>query len=289
MKKVAFAVLSCLSLISCKTTKIKLDREVNYIPYYVKVYEADSLYLEGDYAKSYIILDSLFKKFKPINREVYSEYEAYIATSVATNNTKNVKDLVRTSFEKYGSRVIDFEADSLLMESIRLSGWNSSDLKLFSEKYRKKIKIDIRKQVAEIMRRDQEVRLIEHIDIEKLREVDNVNDFTLRNIIKKYGFPHKGVIGGSGFDENYVNLGGFFKHVADSSFFNFYLPILTDLSKKGKCEPSLFTGRVDRKLINEKKKQLYGSYRDDDYKLMPLIDEKKVDSVRKSVGLDSVD
>ena len=67
-----FTIIFTLSLYSCKSNYTRIgDKNANYITYYLKVYEADSLNLIGEYKSSNEILDSLFKKFEPINQQTF--------------------------------------------------------------------------------------------------------------------------------------------------------------------------------------------------------------------------
>ena len=90
MEKTAILLgIMVTALVSCKSSYIRIgDENANYIPYYLKVYEADSLFIVGDYERSYEILDSLFKKYEPINIDGYEEYLIYIASSIELNNIK---------------------------------------------------------------------------------------------------------------------------------------------------------------------------------------------------------
>ena len=102
-----------LGLFSCKSNFTSIgDKNANYIPYYLKVYEADSLYLLGNYKQSYEILDSLFKKFEPINMPVYFEYEQYI--KLAYNFNRQTKKDIRKLSECYNYNLMDLKNDSIL-------------------------------------------------------------------------------------------------------------------------------------------------------------------------------
>ena len=119
MKKVIVSlIISALIVSSCKISKdvenVKVIKEVNYIPYYLKVYEADSLYLIKNYERSYSILDSLFKVYKPLNLEKYKEYETYISSAFALDMKINFKDSILKSIENYGSNSRYFKYDSLM-------------------------------------------------------------------------------------------------------------------------------------------------------------------------------
>jgi len=65
-------VMSVLLLISCKSSYTKIgDKKANYIPYYLKVYEADSLYYAKNYTNYKKELENLFAKYEPINIVLY--------------------------------------------------------------------------------------------------------------------------------------------------------------------------------------------------------------------------
>lgn len=61
-------IFTIFLLMSCKAKQISQEeKSLNYIPYYLQVYKADSLYMTKNYKQSYEILDKLFKKYKPLN------------------------------------------------------------------------------------------------------------------------------------------------------------------------------------------------------------------------------
>ena len=64
MKKITIIAL-VLIIISCSSKQKFISEQnqepINYIPYYLKVYEADSLFTIKDYQGSCKILDDLFK------------------------------------------------------------------------------------------------------------------------------------------------------------------------------------------------------------------------------------
>ena len=94
--------------------KEEIKTDTNYIPYFLKVYEADSLYLTKEYNKSFTILDSLFKKYKPLNLEKYKEYETYISCAFLLEKKINYKDSILKSIQNYGSNPRYFKYDSIL-------------------------------------------------------------------------------------------------------------------------------------------------------------------------------
>ena len=76
--KVGMFFLISISFISCKSYQKIGGENSNYIPYYLKVYEADSLFLVKKFSLAYEKYDSLFKYYEPINMPLYLECENYI-------------------------------------------------------------------------------------------------------------------------------------------------------------------------------------------------------------------
>lgn len=92
---------------SCKSTYTKIgDKNANYIPYYLKVYEADSLYIVENYEKSFKILDSLFKKYEPVNTYIYYEVINYMKLKVILNKRISRKE-TENWILNYGVTLLD--------------------------------------------------------------------------------------------------------------------------------------------------------------------------------------
>jgi hypothetical protein len=90
-------------LLSCKSSYTRIgDKNANYIPYYLKVNEADSLFLVGNYQKSHKILDSLFQKYEPANTDRFYEYGVYLMSCIMANDTIGLKKKMSYSYKKYG-------------------------------------------------------------------------------------------------------------------------------------------------------------------------------------------
>ena len=108
-------VVSFFTLFSCRSNYQKIgDKNSNYIPYYLKVYEADSLYLTKNFSLAYEKYDSLFKYYEPINIPLYFEFENYIKSGLLTNKKKRFKTEFKELFTKYGYTYNTLENDSLL-------------------------------------------------------------------------------------------------------------------------------------------------------------------------------
>ena len=78
IKKHLIFLFSSISLLSCKSINkkdIQQNKNSDYSNYYRLVSIADSSYAAGNYNKSVITLDTLFKRVKPLSTPEYSEYD----------------------------------------------------------------------------------------------------------------------------------------------------------------------------------------------------------------------
>ena len=112
--KVGMFFLISISFISCKSYQKIGGENSNYIPYYLKVYEADSLFLVKNYSLAYEKYDSLFKYYKPINMPLYFEFENYIKAGLLSNKKKNFKNEFKKIVTNYGYTYGNIEKDTLL-------------------------------------------------------------------------------------------------------------------------------------------------------------------------------
>lgn len=279
-------------IVSCKSKKLieleTTNREINYIPYFLKVYEADSLYIVKEYEKAYRILGGLFKEYKPLNIEQYKEYETYISCAYVLNMKINFKDSILKSIELYGSNSRYFKYDSLMNETFKNVKFASDDILRSTKAYRSTLNFRLRDSIQVMCRMDQEVRQKELIDYRNMSKVDSLNQIKLENIFNKYGFPHEKLIGEFYIDSTDINLGAIFLHTEKKFRLNFLLPNILNFVKKGLAYPENYTQSYDRYLEDSSGKQLYGSYNLKRLKqTIEFIDKKNLDSIRRSVGLPS--
>lgn len=289
MKKFILSILLCFCFItiilSCKSSYVHIgDKNANYLPYYLKVYEADSLYLVNDFEASYKILDSLFKKYEPINMDNYIEYGVYLNSAYKSNNINGLRKKIEIGFEKYGGIVThhkqSYEIYQELIKSVNITNDEIKKLKL---KYYNSLNLELRKQFIENYKEDQEVRN-NGSTYEKIHKIDDRNAKFLDSIFEKHGFPKKSIIGSNCAydtpDSSTIFFNIFFMH-QNKEIRSKYLPILYDAVKKGFLEPDNYAIVYDRDLILKNKKQHYGTYDCEGDCILP----KKIDSIRKSIGL----
>lgn len=291
-KIIALFFLGFILMISCKSKvinrSIPIDKnvEINYIPYYLKVYEADSLYLVKEYEKSYLILDSLFKKYKPLNQEKFKEFETYISCAYVLNKKINLKDSILKSVENYGSNTRYFKYDSLMNLAYLKSKISDDESLKSTTKYLSKLNFPLRDTIKKICAVDQEIRNKNINYNDEIKKVDSLIQIKLIDIFTRNGYPGEKVIGEFYIDSTNVDLGAVFLHTNNEFRMNFLLPKILDAVKKGRAYPQMYTESMDRYLYeNNNQKELYGSY---SRKKKNLKYPQKIDSIRRSIGLPSM-
>ena len=284
MKK-SLLLISIISLIviSCKSSYTKIgDKNANYIPYYLKVYEADSLCLVGNYQRSYEILDSLFEKFEPANMDNVNEYSTYIACCVMTNNIKNIDKKIRNSILKYGSFSRNHpDYDTIYSRLSKTTKVSKEEMKLLGDKYDKKYNKELSYRIIRMFEEDQSAR-IPSLNYEKMDEFQEKHEKEINEIISEFGYPNQKVTGYIfGENDEPVSFDVIFYHQTTENKKK-YLPMLYKSLINGKISPSEYGGIVD-KIYLDNGKLYYGTFLGE----VPLINEKKIDSIRKTIGLPS--
>lgn len=295
MKKIVFLIIVVsFGFFSCKSNYVRIgDKNANYIPYYLKVYQADSLFLVGDYEKSYKILDSLFEKYEPINMEGYYEYGNYLSSSIMIGETKKLRRNVKLAYKNYGGLLIYHKDFFLMIEKIsKETKLSPKKINTLKKKYFEKLDLDLRKKIESLIIEDQSVRG-ENNNSEKQFFFQKKHSEELENIFTNKGYPSYNFIGSDNYFDNTAEIDILLVH-QDNKTIKKYLPFILENVINGKCKPSVYAFLYDRLIWNESNekdgtfKQYYGSYvMSNGLPQLPIINQNKNDSIRKSIGLES--
>ncbi|WP_396162882.1 hypothetical protein [Flavobacterium sp.] len=282
MKKSFFLIsIVTLTIISCKSSYTKIgDKNANYIPYYLKAYEADSLCLVGNYQRSYEILDSLFKKYEPANMDNVNEYSTYIACCVMTGNIENLDEKIRNGILKYGSIIRNHpDGDTIYTRLSKITKVSREEMKLLSQKNDEQYNTELRNRIIRMDDEDQNAR-IPVLNHSKMDEFQKKHEKEIDEIISEFGYPNQKVTGYMFNEYNEpVSFDEIFYHQTTENKKK-YLPLLYDNLVKGKLSPNEYGGIVD-KIYLDNGRLFYGTFLGE----VPLINEKKIDSIRKTIGL----
>jgi len=152
-----------------------------------------------------------------------------------------------------------------------------------------KINKDLAKRIIELAKVDQGVRSLNFEKPELVRgipnylvyAIDGINNIKIRKIINDFGHPTKKLIGRQAMKSFWILI----QHQ------DFDLELQKECMKNCDFEPKEKALLTDRVLVNEGKKQIYGTqfHRDKKMNLIPrpIEDIKNLEKRRKSIGLES--
>lgn len=273
-----------LLLINCNR-KNYASKEINYIPYYLKVYEADSLYITGNYERSFEILDSLFKEYEPINTTY--ELTTYIKAAYQTENYHKLKSYFELLINTWGFKQSQIEYDSILKLSWDKAGLTEKEVQKLELEYRKKINWELRDTLSKMHNIDQQFRGKKGED-----SLDLIHYKKLNKIFKEHGYPDFGLVGNPTIDEN-SDLGIYFIHISMDlnpteydSLKNFILKSISE----GKATPDKIAWLEDIKAFYKNQNSIYGTFGTNESwgDKMIKIDTVTINQNRKRVGLPSL-
>ena len=262
MKKGIIFIILIFLCFSCKSSYTKIgDKKANYIPYYLKVYEADSLYIVGNNKHSFEILDSLFKKYEPINLQMYYEVINYMKLKVILNKQTSKKELKRW-IVKYGVSLSRLENDSLLRYYYTSRNkWLIKNYPKFREKFMTSINLDLREEINKMIFQDQYYRNNNYqANIDKQNRIDSINSKKCINIFKKYGYPNDKIIGDFSIDKRVINISTILLHTKDKERIDYFLPKVLEFIKKGQAPPKVYALMYDQYYLYNGSDQYFGSY-----------------------------
>lgn len=284
---IVFMLLLVISF-SCKTSEVKkskTDGEVNYIPYYLKVYEADSLYITKNYQRSYDILDSLFSKYKPIGMENYNEVLTYCRLKMILNKSIKREEL-SSLISIYGYDKDLFNNDEIfknyfLKKKRDLIDLSDSNYQVLRDSYIKKINIPLRNEIKEMKISDQLYRGKRYSEnMKKQDSIDQINQNRLREIFERVGFPNQSLIGNFMVDKSFVDVIGILLHTKDDQRVNLFMPKVLEYVKKGEAPPNAYAYMKDQLNLYNGEEQYYGSY--DNKTDIPI---NELNRRRRTIGL----
>lgn len=294
MLKVLFVFVS-ISLISCKSYQKIGDKNSNYIPYYLKVYEADSLFLVKKYSLAYEKYDSLFKYYEPINMPLYFEFENYIKSGLLAKKDKSFKKEFKKIVANYGYTYGNIEKDTLLQVLASRFKKSKKDIEKWQKQYSSKIDTFYRYQLTTMNLNDQKVRNQKPLNWDEVAKIDKQNDSILRQMINVIGYPNFKNVGSFrklNEDEKKVDLGVevLLNHFTSSEeSFEFYNQTLPNHIKKGECLPKDYAHLIDRYYTkNSKDSFFYFITFNYDFKNNPSL-VRVINERRKKNGLPSIE
>lgn len=270
--------------------------------YKKKSEEAYAFYEMGEYQRSAELYTKLFASFDEI--KTWDYYNA--ACSWALAGQKDSSFIYLFLATKKGFFLLDhIQSDKDLASLHKANRWEQVVAEVRKNKEKSEAKFD--KKLVRILNKvhetDQQPRLrMDSIskkygwDSEEMKKHwqliqrnDSINELEVTKILDERGWLGSDLIGQQG----NITLFLVIQH-AGLDVQKKYLPMLKDAVRKGNAQPSNLALLEDRVALRSGKPQIYGSQIGQDpdtkkYELQPMIEPRKVNERRASVGLDSIE
>ncbi|OPC03517.1 hypothetical protein BAS09_07455 [Elizabethkingia ursingii] len=200
----------------------------------------------------------------------------------------------------------DYFIDTILIDKNfsalhHLDGWKKFTRQIKTKK--SNYNNDVRLKLLDVQSKDQSIRFIYQelkekypydndlvkSAAKKMKKIDLESADAVAKIIDKYGWLGKDKIGKEANETLFLGI----QHIDDLVVQSKYLPVVRDAVRKGDAEPWHLAFLTDRILMNQGKKQVYGTQKiltknpETSY-IIPLENPEKVDELRKEIGLDSL-
>ena len=223
---------------------------------------------------------------------MYYEYETYVKCAVILNKKINYKNAIEKLVKEFGLSKISFEGDykdSILTIGYQKSQLKDADLNAFREKYLSGKNIILRDSIIKMIEIDQLYRYGDSyvINAKKIDSIENINEYKLVDIFKKYGYPDYNIIGNPmmrGKREK-IDIGGIIIHMAGRENSQWFKEKLLEFIKQGSCSTYNYGAFIDREELNKKEKQVYNVFSKNELS----EDIKQVNKERKKIGMPSIE
>lgn len=145
-----------------------------------------------------------------------------------------------------------------------IAGFSDKEMKIVNKSYERFKKLpkhekadSIWVEIEKLLERDQEYRMKEPFESEKVRIADSLNYLDFKNIVLKYGYPGESFSFGGKCTRATILI----VHFSDYPlFFNEFDPILLNEVKAGRMPPSDYLKWLDRHIYREQNKSLYAFF-----------------------------
>ena len=154
------------------------------------------------------------------------------------------------------------------------------------KKFQKKDIDTIQNYMSNYEKKSDSLRQQKNLNWHEINKLDFEYFQIINDILSSYGWPCKKTVGIPANNTFWLILQHY--PYKNNEEFRGYLEQLRSAVKKGCADVRQLAYFEDRYLIRIGKKQIYGTQLKEDFSLYPIEDIQKVDSLRLSIGLDSL-
>lgn len=156
---------------------------------------------------------------------------------------------------------------------------------------RKQLNRKLKSKILKMAEIDQRVRKSKKFDLEKMKEIDRKNTKEMKEIIKEHGWPGISLVGKRASAKAWLLI----QHAdLDLAFQKKSLNLIKKAVKRKDASKWEIAYLTDRILMNQKKKQIYGTQIRFDKETgevtsYPIKNPKRINKLRKSFGLEPLE
>ena len=274
-------IISCTPLAITHGTDSDHSIQKNYIPYYIKADLAKKLYEKGKRKESFLLLDSLFDKFKPINSLFVDELDFYCDLAVEFNKKDKLEEIVEILINDYGYNIAQYNDEKWMRVKNNIK-FSQDELKSKYSQYQNNLNIELRDSIIGIFRKDQEIRKTK--SPHKIDSLDRLHEPYHINFIRKNGYPGFKKVGGNGINDpiSPAYMSVMLKHISLEGAL-ILEPILLQEVRKGNCPPVIYAGMLDVHKIVLKEDTPFPYY--GTYSSSIPVDTTATNDAREKIGL----
>lgn len=266
----------------------------DFAGYYKLINRAELLAVKNDDAKALQAYDSAFQIFNPLG---YHLLNAAVCAANIKNNQRCIMLLEMAVLCGYQLSNLTYRfnsIESLIKDSLYLQFINNSYYKLrqqFSDSLKKNLSTHILRMANEeqLLRMDNR-GMPDSVWQGALRRLQIKNFYELMQLTRQYGWLHSKIVGVDAANAAFSMLfsgSRFFSAQSDEMIF--FDNVLKNEVKAGNILPFNYAQFIDyHKYFVEKKNQLFGTFTDNDLRILPVSDINYVDQRRFKIGLESL-
>ncbi|KXH80478.1 hypothetical protein AU378_18955 [Chryseobacterium kwangjuense] len=203
--------------------------EINYIPYFLEVYKADSLLILNKDKEAFQKLDSLFKIYEPVNQLAYSEILNYVLLSEKLGKNIDSRKYIESLIRDWGVPVKEMKKENDLVTVLK-ENFSDDELLSLEQQHTQHIDWEYRKLLKEMFIADQSSR-----GKQNEPQVDEDNIKKLIHLIRTKGYPDIPTVGKIANDR--IMLPVMYFHLGRADDYKEFKALLLENIKKGKAIP----------------------------------------------------
>ena len=249
------------------------ERLTDYNQYYKACYKADSLYVTKNDVKSFNAYHQLFTSYKPINQPIFREVETFLKISEKLGKTDSIRNFLKNIISN------SYLDPSCLSKKQRtLLKFTNKELDNLQKLYTKKRNDSLREVIVNMIKTDQEYR---NNKTDSLDYIDKIHYSKIKALLHRYDLDES-VIGYAKKGENTM-FSIILIHVVDlDDDYSLQNQVFKKV-KAGKISPYYYALMVDRRLLNQGKKQQFYTFKNNHS--LSLKEVEDFNANRKDIGL----